>query len=103
MVDEQKYCKYTFHCQKFNSLFIEIGPDLANKIDPPRKKFHEYLVECQACQPKNVISVNELKDALYTLKINKSPGYDDISFNALKNFFKGLCKHLLHIFLVRLG
>ena len=30
------------------------------------------------------LSMNELKDAFFSLKINKSPGYDDIGFNVLR-------------------
>ena len=33
------------------------------------------------------ISMNELKDAFLSWKINKSPGCNDTSFNALKNVF----------------
>ena len=62
------------------------------------KSFHEYLKVYQTCQPENVISVNELKDAFFSLKINKSPGYDDISFNVVKKCFGVLYKPLLHIF-----
>ena len=43
-------------------------------------------------------SVNEFKDAFFSLKINKSAGYDDISFNVVKNCFGVLHKPLLHIF-----
>ena len=31
-----------------------------------------------------------LKDAFFSLKINKSPGYDNISFNVLKKYFISL-------------
>ena len=81
------------------NIFTEIGPNLANKTDPPRKCFHEYLKEYQTCQPENIqkISVNELKDAFFHLKISKSAGYDDISFNIVKKCLD-LYKPLLHIF-----
>ena len=35
----------------------------------------------------NPLSINELKDAFFSLKINKSPGYDEISFNVVIKFF----------------
>ena len=47
---------------------------------------------------KNVISVNELKGAFFSFKINKSTSYDDISFNVVKKCFGVLHKPLLHIF-----
>ena len=31
--------------ETFNKYFTEIGPNLANKIAPPRKHFHEYIKE----------------------------------------------------------
>ena len=31
------------------------------------------------------LSINELKDAFFSLKINKSPGHDGVSFNVVKN------------------
>ena len=31
------------------------------------------------------LSINELKDAFFSLKINKSSGVDDVSFNIIKN------------------
>ena len=31
------------------------------------------------------LSINELKDVFASLKINKSPGQDEVSFNVIKN------------------
>ena len=44
------------------------------------------------------LSINELKDAFFLLDINKSPGFDSISFTVLKNYFGALHKPLLHVF-----
>ena len=44
------------------------------------------------------ITVKELKEAFYSLKTIKSTGYDDISYNVVKNCFGELCDPLLHIF-----
>ena len=33
------------------------------------------------------LTINQLKYVLFSLKINKSPGYDKISFNVVKKFF----------------
>ena len=43
------------------------------------------------------LSMNELKDAFFSLKINKSPGYDDISFNVIKKCFSSLCEPLKYL------
>ena len=37
------------------------------------------------------LSINELKDAFLFLKINKSTGHDDISFNVASKCFGELC------------
>ena len=42
--------------------------------------------------------MNELKDTFFSLKIDKSPRYDDISFNALKKCFSSLCEPLKYLF-----
>ena len=44
------------------------------------------------------LSMNELKDAFFSLKINKSPCYDDIIFNVLQKFFSSLCEPLKYLF-----
>ena len=41
--------------------------------------------------------MNELKEAFFSLKINKSPGCDDISFNVVRNCFGPLLKPLMAI------
>ena len=49
------------------------------------------------------LSMNELKDAFFSLKISKSPGYDGTSIKVLKNCFSSLQRvHLtiwFHLFL----
>ena len=44
------------------------------------------------------MSVNELKDPYFSLQFNKCSGYDDISFNVVRNCFGPLLKPLTHIF-----
>ena len=48
------------------------------------------------------MTVHELKEAFFYLKLNKSPGYDEVSFNVIKKCFWSLHKPLLHIFNVSL-
>ena len=67
-------------------------------IDPSSVTFDNYLKTFNANQPEHNLTVNELKDAFFSLKLNKSPGYDEISFNVIKTCFGSLHKPLLHIF-----
>ena len=36
------------------------------------------------------LAINEVKEAFFSLKINKTPGNDEISFNVIKNCFSEL-------------
>ena len=82
----------------FNSYFTEIGPNLANKIEKSSINYEGYTKKCNSIQPEHPLSINELKDAFFSLGINKSPGFDGISSMVLKNCFGALHKPLLHIF-----
>ena len=44
------------------------------------------------------LSITELKNAFFSLKINKSPGHDGVSFNVIKIFFGELCEPLKYLF-----
>ena len=84
--------------QEFNSFYANIGPNLAKKIDNSSMRFESYVKKCKNKQPEKPLSINELKDAFFSLDISKSPGFDDISFTVLKNCFGALHKPLLHVF-----
>ena len=40
----------------------------------------------------------EVRNAFYSLKTNKSPGYDDIPFDAINNVFDFIVEPLRYIF-----
>ena len=48
--------------------------------------------------PTQSLSINELKDAFFSLKTNKSPGVDEIDFNVIKHCFGELCGPLKYLF-----
>ena len=84
--------------ENFNKFFTEIGPKLANNIEKSTINFKAYLPNHEdILQPEHPVSINELKDAFFSLQINKSPGYDDISFNIVRKCFASLHKPLLFI------
>ena len=70
--------------ESFNKYFTYIGPKLAKDIDTSTKGFNEYIKKHDTTQPEKVKSENELKDTFFSLKTNKSAGYDDISFNVVE-------------------
>ena len=53
---------------------------------------------CDTTLTEIFLTINELKDAFFSLKTNKSAGYDDISFNVVRNCFGPLVKPLMFIF-----
>ena len=67
----------------FNKYFTEIGPKLAKMKNKTPENFEMNCFKRQA---------------FFSPKKNKSPVYDDISFNVVKNCFVCLLKSLLQIF-----
>ena len=82
----------------FNKYFVNVGPNLASKIQCTDKKFEDFLTKSITILQRKDLSDNELKDAFYSLKTNKSSGYDDINFDAIRNAFGSLIKPLKHVF-----
>ena len=61
---------------------------MANKIPNASKLFDFYITKL----------ITELKNAFFSLKINKSPGNDGVSFNVIKKCFGELCEPLKYLF-----
>ena len=57
---------------KFN-FFIYIGPELAKEIPEPTRSFESYVLKSNMIMPTGPISVNELKNAFFSVKTNKCP------------------------------
>ena len=68
----------------FNSFFTNIEKNLASKIPHSSTPFEYFVNKSYFVMETKPPSMNELKDAFYSLKSNKSPGYDDISYNVIK-------------------
>ena len=98
VIDKTEIVGETKIANEFNNFFINIGLKLAQKTPQPLKRFESYVNKVNCEMETKPITVNELKEAFYSLKTNKSAGYDDISYNVVKNCFGELCDPLLHIF-----
>ena len=98
LVDKKSITETESIAESLNKYFTQIGTKLAKDIGTSTNSFNEYIKKHDTTQPEKAISVNELKDAFFSLKINKSAGYDVISFNVVKKCFGVLHKPLLHIF-----
>ena len=65
---------------EFNSFFTNVRKNLASKIPNTSTLFEYFVNKYHFVMETKALSMNELKDAFYSSKSNKSPGYDDISY-----------------------
>ena len=84
--------------KKFNEFFTEIGPSLARKIPTPSKHFERFLKNASTTLPERCPTTSELTGAFFSLKMNKSTGAGEISFNVIKNCFEELRDILRYVF-----
>ena len=83
---------------EFNKFLTNIRTDLTNKIPNASKPFDSYITKANTGMESQPLSINELKDVFFSLKINKSPGHDGVSFNIKKKSFGELCEPLKYLF-----
>ena len=67
-----------------------IGPQLATKIPNASRPFENYFKEVDTTMPSDSLTITRSKRHFFSFKINKSPGYDEISFHVIKNWFSEL-------------
>ena len=95
--------KLTFLMQKkiadeFNKFFTNIGINLANKIPNVSKPFDSYKTKVNTSIESQPLSINEQKEAFFSLKINKSPDHNGVSVSVIKKCFGELCEPLKYLF-----
>ena len=96
---DKKYIKLKAEvAEKYNEFFTEIGPSLTRKIPTPSKPFEGFLEKASTTSPEKCLTINELKDTFFSLKMNKSTGADEISFNVIKNCFGKLNDIMKYVF-----
>ena len=87
---------------EFNSFFTNIGKKLASKIPNASTPFKSFVNKSELSKTFIVetkpVSMNELKDAFHSLKSSKSPVYDDIIYNVIKNCFRSFSDEPLKYF-----
>ena len=84
--------------EEFNNFFTNVGPNVAKKVPNSSNSFTSFLNQTHSIMEKNSLSINELKEAFFSLKTKKSPGYDDINFNVVKKCFGEINEPLKHLF-----
>ena len=98
VINKKDITNTDFFAENLNKYFSDIGPKLAKNIEVSSIDFRSYFKEHETVQSECDLTVNELKEAFFSLKINKSSGYDRFSFNVVKNCFGSLIKALMNIF-----
>ena len=83
---------------EFNFFFANVGKNLVSKVTNTSNPFEYFVNKSDFVMETKPLSMNELKDAFYSLKSNKSQGYDDISCNVIKKCFGSLCNPLKYSF-----
>ena len=81
-----------------NDFFTNIGQKLASKIPKSCKTFETYINKVNVIMDSKPLSIKELKNPFFSLKINKSSGVDDVGFNIIKKCFGVLCEPLIYLF-----
>ena len=85
--------------EKFNEFFVNIGPNLANKIPQCNLTFKSYLPTVNTTLKETVLSENEFEEAFKTLKRNKAPGHDGLDVNIITSVYEFIKKPLQKIFI----
>ena len=82
----------------FNDYFVNLGPDLANKIPNSRTSFHSFLKDRNSESLFFVpIVEEEIIEIVNSLNNKKSSGYDGITNFLLKNIIHEIITPLTHI------
>ena len=97
-VDLSDETKIAHFLSTFSSFFTNTGKHLASKIPNASTPFEYFVNKSDFVIETKPLSMNELKDAFYSLRSNKSPGYDDIIYNVIKKCFGSLCEPLKYLF-----
>ena len=84
--------------ETFNKFFINISSNLADKIPPSSTNFELYLPNITTALSDKPLSEKEFKDAFFTLKTSKSPGYDNLHVNVIRNMYHELIILLMNVF-----
>ena len=72
---------------EFNKFFPNVRIGLARKIFTAKIIFETYAENVNSTMESKPLSINEFKDPFFPLKIHKSTGFDEISFNVVKKCF----------------
>ena len=84
--------------EKFNKFYVNVRPNLASKIPQNNNDYKSYLPNITTLFDEQDLTEQELKEAVASLKPNKSPGCDSIRVNVVKAIYEELKRPLFYIF-----
>ena len=84
--------------EKFSKIFVNIGPNLADKIPQCDLTFKSYLPTINTTLNETMLSEDEFEEAFKWLKRNKAPGHDGLDVNIITSVYELIKKPLLKIF-----
>ena len=82
----------------FNEYFVNVGPKLACEIPQLQRSFEMYLKVSGSSFEEVTLFNEEIKTAFFSLKGGKSPGFDEINYDIVKQNFDSLLVPLKYIF-----
>ena len=68
----------------FNEYFLNVGLKLASEIPQSQRLFEMHLKGSGSSFEEVTLSDEEIKTAFFSLKGGKSPGFDEINYNIVK-------------------
>ena len=85
-------------CIEFNKFFVNVGPNLASKIDAPSVTFDYFLNDATNSNYEfKELSLEEFDNAFINLKRKSSYGHDEISSNVIFYSIDSIRKPLFHV------
>ena len=82
--------------EKLNEFYVNVGPNLASKLLQNNNDYKSYLPDITTLFDEQELTEQEVKEAVASLKPNKSPGCDSIHVNVIKAIYEELKRPLLY-------
>ena len=81
LINEQEVSGKEEMANQFNTFFTNIGAELVKNIPNLSRPFKSYFKKVDRTMPTDSLTINEVRETFFVLKLNKSTGCDEISFN----------------------
>ena len=74
MINEHEVSGKEEIANEFNTFFTNIGPELVKKVPNVSSPFRSYFQKSRTTMPTDSLTINEIKEAYFSLKIIKVNG-----------------------------